>query len=114
MKDFIEKPIDTKVRETALRIMERALFYNSTRTQREYTNSKPTFFVWFSGHIGNLEVYIYENGWKLGDESEYFTVYLSERGYNGTSDEIQNELVLILKRMEEIYKNWYEKEYPNE
>lgn len=114
MKDFTEKPIDTKVRETALRIMERALFYNSTRTQREYTNSKPTFLVWFSGHTGNLEVRIYENGWKLGDESEHFTVYLSERGYNGTSDEIQSELVLVLKRMEEIYKNWYEKEYPNE
>ena len=34
MKDFIEKPITAEVRELALRIVERAMFYNSTKTEQ--------------------------------------------------------------------------------
>ena len=114
MNDFMEKPIDTKVRETALRIMERAMFYNSTRTEQELTSNKPTFFVSFAGHTACLYVEIHANGWKPENKSEDFIVRLSEREYNGTCEDIQNELVSVLKRMEEIYKNWYEKENANE
>lgn len=113
MKNF-EKPITAEVRELALRIMERAMFYNSTATKKEYTGDKPTFFVKFSGHTAALDVDIHKQGWKSGDEAESFTVYLSERGYNGTADEIQKELVSVIKRMEEVYTAWYEKEHGNE
>lgn len=114
MTDLSEKPIDTKVRETTLRIMERAMFYNSTATKKEYTGDKPTFFVKFSGHTAALDVDIHKQGWKSGDEAESFTVYLSERGYNGTVEDIQKELVSVLKRMEEVYDVWYKQEYANE
>lgn len=115
MNDFNEKPIDTKVRETALRIMERAMFYNNTQTKQSITGGKPTFFVQFSGHIATMEVDIHRSGWgQPNDDPECFTIPLTERGYNGTYDEIQNKLVSVLKRMEEVYTDWYEKEYTNE
>ena len=114
MNDFNEKPITAEVRELVLRIMERAMFYNSTKTGQELTSGKPTFFVRFAGHTAALYVNIYANGWESGNKSEDFDIYLSESEYTGTADEIQNELVSVLKRMEETYDVWYEKEYTNE
>ena len=114
MNDFNEKPITAEVRELVLRIMERAMFYNSTKTGQELTSGKPTFFVRFAGHTAALYVNIYANGWESGNKSEDFDIYLSESEYTGTADEIQNELVSVLKRMEEAYDVWYEKENPNE
>ena len=114
MNDFIEKPITAEVRELVLRIMERAMFYNSTSTEKKCTGDKPTFFVKFSGHIATLEVDIHTNGWKPQCNSEEFTICLVEIGYNGTSDDIQNKLESVIKRMEEVYDIWYEKEYTNE
>ena len=39
------KPMSTKVRDTVLRIVERAMYYNNTPTKQECTGDKPTFFV---------------------------------------------------------------------
>lgn len=114
MNDFIEKPITAEVRELVLRIMERAMLYNSTKTGQELTSGKPTFFVRFAGHTAALYVDIYANGWDQGGKSEGFDIYLSGSEYNGTADEIQNELISVLKRMEEVYDVWYEKENTNE
>lgn len=114
MKDFMEKPITTEVRTLVLRIVDRAMSYNSMRTEQELTSNKPTFFVSFTGHTACLYVEIHANGWKPESKSEDFIIRLSEGEYNGTCEDIQSELVSILKRMEEIYKNWYEKEHPNE
>ena len=114
MKDFIEKPITAEVRALVLRIVERAMFYNSTKTEQKLTSDKPTFFVRFAGHTVALYVNIYANGWESGNESEDFDIYLSESEYTGTADEIQNELVSVLKRMEEVYTDWYEKGHGNE
>lgn len=115
MNDFNEKPITAEVRELVLRIMERAMFYNSTRTEQEFTNNKPTFFVYFAGHTAILCVDIHKNGWISKDDPEEFMIYLTERGgYTGTADEIQDKLISVLKRMEEAYDVWYEKEYTNE
>ena len=55
MKDFIEKPITAEVRALVHEIVDRFLDYNPTVTQQEDTGSKPTFFLYFSGHIGTLE-----------------------------------------------------------
>ena len=110
-----EKPMDVKVRDTVLRIIERALFYNNTRTRQSITSGKPTFFVRFSGHTASLDVDIHQNGWTSKDDPEKFMIYLTEKGgYTGTADEIQDKLISVLKRMEEVYTAWYEKEYTNE
>ena len=113
MKDF-EKPITAEARELVLRIVERAMFYNNTQTQQPITSGKPTFFVRFAGHTAALYVNIYANGWDQGGKAEDFEIYLSERDYSGTADEIQSELASVLRRMEEVYGVWYEKEHGNE
>ena len=115
MNDFNEKPMDVKVRDMVLRIMERALFYNSTKTEQCLTGKKPTFFVHFEGHVASLDVDIHKNGWTSKDDPEEFMIYLTERGgYTGTADEIQDKLISVLKRMEEVYKEWYDEEFENE
>lgn len=110
MKKIDEKPMDCKVRDTVLRIMERALFYNNTKTEQEKTGNKPTFFVNFYGHTAELEVSIAVNGYIDHGYSERYNVYLTARGYYPVK-KIQNQLVTILKRMEEVYSAWYEKEH---
>lgn len=114
MNDFNEKPITAEVRALVHEIVDRAMSYNDTKTGQELTSGKPTFFVRFAGHTAALYVDIYANGWNQGGKSEGFDIYLSESEYNGTADEIQSELVSVLKRMEEVYTTWYEKENPNE
>lgn len=114
MSDFNEKPITAEVRALVHEIVDRAMSYNDTKTGQELTSGKPTFFVRFAGHTAALYVDIYANGWDQGGKSEGFDIYLSESEYNGTADEIQNELVSVLKRMEEVYTTWYEKENTNE
>lgn len=114
MNDFNEKPITAEVRELVLRIMERAMFYNSTSTEQKITGNKPTFFVKFSGHIATLEVDIHTSGWNSQCNSEEFAIRLVEVGYNGTPDDIRSKLESVIKRMEEVYDVWHEKENTNE
>lgn len=114
MKDFIEKPITAEVRELVLRIVERAMFYNSTSTRQELTSSKPTFIVRFYSHVAILDVDIYPDGYKCEGTLEFFRVHLCEEVGYRTVDDIQNKLESVTKRMEEAYDVWYEKEYTNE
>lgn len=114
MENFIEKPITAEVRALVHETVDRFLDYNPTVTQQEDTGSKPTFFLYFSGHTAALYVNIYANGWEQGGKSEDFDIYLSERDYSGTATEIQGELASVLRRMEEVYGVWNEKENANE
>ena len=50
--------------EKIKRIIALALQLNPSRTQQEVTGSKPTVFVDFYGHVGQVEVRVYKNGWK--------------------------------------------------
>ena len=52
-----EKPITRKVMDEVLRITEKAMMYNNTPTKQEYTGDKPTFFVEFNGHCGDIDVH---------------------------------------------------------
>ena len=116
MENFIEneKPVTAEVRALVHETVDRFLDYNPTVTQQEDTGSKPTFFLYFSGHTAALYVNIYANGWDQGGKSEDFDIYLSESDYSGTATEIQGELASVLRRMEEVYGVWYEKEHGNE
>ena len=112
MENFIEKPITAEVRALVHEIVDRFLDYNPTVTQQEKTGSKPTFFLYFSGHIGTLEVHAYANGY--GDSEcgfEYLTEFLGAKFYEeGTLSQLQG----VSNRMDEIYNDWYEKEHGNE
>ena len=112
MENFIEKPITAEVRASVHEIVDRFLDYNPTVTQQEDTGSKPTFFLYFSGHIGTLEVHAYANGY--GDSEcgfEYLTEFLGAKFYEeGALSQLQG----VSNRMDEIYNDWYEKEHGNE
>lgn len=114
------KPMSTKVRDTVLRIMERALYYNNTPTQQKYTGDKPTFFVGFSGHCGHISVQCYPCGYvdMVADDifcgdGLYFK--LCEGEYT-SEEKILNGLNRILADMERIYNDWYirQEAAPNE
>ena len=113
------KPMSAKVRDTVLRIMERAMYYNNTPTKQECTGDKPTFFVNFSGHCGVITVCCYPVGYKEDAEGIYFTkqpmCYLYESEHI-TEEEILNNLTRTLADMERIYNDWYTRQEaaPNE
>lgn len=113
------KPMSTKVRDTVLRIVERAMYYNNTPTEQEYTGDKPTFFVNFSGHCGIISVHCYPHGYKKKGEDTYcggdISFRLCESEYT-TEDEIMDDLRRILNDMERIYNDWYTRQEvaPNE
>lgn len=110
MKDF-EKPITAEVRKLVHEIVDRFLDYNPTMTRQETTGSKPTFFLDFEGTICTLAVRTYVNGYSSNSECEYLTEVQGDK-LNGK--DTLTHLQGILKRMEEIYNDWYEKEHGNE
>lgn len=107
-----EEPMTTEVRDMVLRIMERAMYYNNTPTNQEYTDDKPTFFVDFSGHCGIISVCCYPYGYIKGGEVACcggdINFSLCESEYI-TEDEISENLNRILSNMERYYKDWYTK-----
>lgn len=107
-----EKPMDCKVRELALRIFERAMFYNNTSTTQELTGNKPTFFVNFLGHTAGFELDIAVDGYTRSRKLERHVVYLTEGEYRPL-EEILTELEYILHRMQAVYDDWYESERVN-
>lgn len=108
-----EMPMDEKVHNMALAIVNRALHYNNTKTRQGLTGNKPTFFTDLSGHTAEINVRIYPNGYVEGGEKEQYVVYLTENKFNPL-DDIKSQLSDILKRMEEVYTAWYEKENPHD
>lgn len=104
------KPMSTKVRDTVLRIVEMAMYYNNTPTKQECTGDKPTFFVNFSGHCGLISVHCYPYGYEKGAENTRcggnINFSLCEDEYI-TEEEIMNDLHRILADMERIYNDWY-------
>lgn len=114
MNDFNEKPVTAEVRALVHEIVDRAMSYNSTSTRQELTGTKPTFIVRFYSHVAILDVDIYPDGYKCEGTLEFFRVHLCEEVGYRTVDDIQNKLESVIKRMEEVYDVWYEKENTNE
>lgn len=110
-----EKVMTTHVRELVLRIMERALFYNNTPTDKAYTGEKPTFFINFDGHIGALTVSVHPTGYSTDTVTRALylgrgdtrLINLCEALYYREEVEIIDRLVSVLDDMERIYNDWY-------
>lgn len=56
-------------------------------------NTKHTVFVYFYGHVDQIEIYIYLNGW-IADEDEdiYLKTYLDKKNANIELQEILEKL----------------------
>lgn len=93
------------------RIIKYAYLINNTATDKAITGDKPTIFVDFIGHLCQLDVRIYINGWYSIDTStkdfedeydknvEQYSAYL-------TKEEDNVILGKALNRLKEIYKEW--------
>lgn len=105
-----QKPISTEATKLTLEIMKRALFYNSTSTYTELTGSKPTFFTYFYGSGALFEVSIYPHGWGEKAKHEHYIVYLT-KGAHYSDEDIKQNLLAIIKRMEDVYAEWCKRKF---
>lgn len=53
------------VKSKVLEIMALALEFNGKPTKQELTGNKPTIFVEFAGHVHELDVRIFIDGWSF-------------------------------------------------
>ena len=57
--------MDKKIREDVLKLMDIALAINGgEKRSQERTGNKPTVFVRFSGHVNDIEVDVYPQGYR--------------------------------------------------
>lgn len=99
-----------EIKQRVLEIMELAVNFNSSETRQELTDSKPTFFVEFYGHICGLEVRANINGYP-----EPPVIYLSSEGVtnryevtilDGAEKQPLQGLDTVLAEMRRIINDW--------
>lgn len=99
-----------EITQRVLEIMKLAVTFNDGETRQELTDSKPTFFVEFYGHICGLEVRANINGYP-----ESPVIYLSRkgvtRGYeatflDGAEKQTLQDLDTVLAEMRRIINEW--------
>jgi hypothetical protein len=81
MAKTLLKEQQNEAREIVKQIFNLALAINANKTKQSTTGNKPTVFVNFSGHVAEVDVTIYRNGWgTLDDESNItrYNIYLSD------------------------------------
>lgn len=78
-------------KELILKIIKNSLEINS--------REKNTAFINYSGHVNELDIRIHKKGWKEYQDADYSKdVYMNNR----TSEQIQEELLEILKELDKI------------
>ena len=99
-----------EITQRVLEIMELAVSFNSSETRQELTDSKPTFFVEFYGHICSLEVRAYVNGYP-----EETIIYISGKGVtkgyettylDGAEKQTLQGLDTVIAEMRRIINEW--------
>lgn len=77
MNNRIRNKQEKKKRQAVDEIFDLALQVNGLTDRRQkVTGNLPTVFVWFAGHVSNLNVQVYVNGWEenVGPQKE-FTIH---------------------------------------
>ena len=66
MKKRLAKKIEKMRRKKIHEALEMVLEINTTQARsQELTGRKPTAFFWFSGHVADVDVIVYQNGWSF-------------------------------------------------
>lgn len=102
-------PTTQECAEIALEITKRAMIYNRVPTERATTGDKPTFFVWFSGHVNALYLRIKPIGWGDNEPELQYNISLSPQPWRPASI-IAEELQDVLNKIIEVQKAWEEKQ----
>jgi hypothetical protein len=102
------------IRQKVLRIMELALLLNPTKTEQDLTKSKPTVFVWQSGHVANICVTVHSDGWCSGiDADKRFDIPYAGDEYH-SEEYIISSLDGCISYLEFLYIKWKDKVPTNE
>lgn len=82
MNKRLRKKAEKNRRRNIHRILDLVLDINGLeKRDREFTGSKPTAFLSFSGHIAKIEVSIREHGWfPYSEEDRVFRAYTNNPG----------------------------------
>lgn len=89
------------IKEKVLEIMALALEFNSKPTKQELTGNKPTIFVDFAGHVCELDVGIYVDGWSFSADKEVKYMYLDRPSAAKELDRTLTDLKTIIAKYEE-------------
>lgn len=91
--------ISKETQELAIKIFSLALEINDAKTQKAYTENKPTIMVDFFGHTAQLDVRIHTKGWNnFGKIKSY--------SFNQLDKNPTKKLQEIIEVLEKIKKEW--------
>lgn len=90
-----------KVKSKVLEIMALALEFNGKPTKQECTGNKPTIFVDFAGHVCELDVGIYMDGWSFSANKDVKWMYLDSPSAAKELDRTLTDLKTIIAKYEE-------------
>ena len=89
------------INEKVLEIMAVALEFNGKPTKQELTGNKPTIFVDFAGHVCELDVGIYMDGWSSSANKDVKQMYLDSPSVAKELDRTLTDLKTIIAKYEE-------------
>lgn len=90
-----------KVKSKVLEIMTLALEFNGKPTKQELTGNKTTIFVDFAGHVCELDVGIYMDGWSFSANNAVKQIYLDRPSAAKELDRTLTDLKTIIAKYEE-------------
>ena len=89
------------INEKVLEIMAVALEFNGKPTKQELTGNKPTIFVDFAGHVCELDVGIYMDGWSSSANKDVKQMYLDSPSVAKELETTLTDLKTIIAKYEE-------------
>ena len=105
MKKRLEKKIEKMRRKKVHEALEIALQINSTQARNQSaTGRKPTAFFSFSGHVADVDVIVYQNGWSFtrGAEGRWSAQALLDQA--GDMERLLKELANKKKELQDAGK----------
>ena len=105
MKKRLAKKIEKMRRKKIHEALEMVLEINTTQVRsQELTGHKPTVFFMFSGHVADVDVIVYQNGWSFtrGAEGRWSAQALLDQA--GDMERLLKELAKKKKELQDAGK----------
>ena len=121
MKKKVLKEQQKETREIVKQIFNLALAVNPNDTRQDKTGGKPTVVVNFSGHIAEIGVRIYLDGWSssrdIDSEMITYTIWLDDEQFTILTDDYEpypeekeceelSKAKIVLAELQKIADKW--------
>ncbi len=105
MKKRLAKKIEKMRRKKVHEALEIALEINTTQKRdQDITGRKPTVFFSFSGHVADVDVSVYQNGWSFTRGAEGRWCALAYLNCAGDMERLLKELANKKKELQDAGK----------